>query len=239
MGGRIGVKSEVGAGSEFHFTIRAAAAEVPAATRRDLSGVQPSLRGKRVLVVDDNATNRRILTSHLGRLGDAARGPPDRPLEALDWIQAGERFDVGILDMHMPEMDGVTLARGDPGARRREPRCPWSSSPRSGGARRAPRSEGFAAYLHKPIKPSQLFDALVSVLAEQPVHVRERAARRGASSTRTWPAGTRCASSWPRTTSSTRRWRSGSSGRWATGPTWPPTGSRPSTRSSGRPTTWS
>ncbi|MCI0345885.1 MAG: ATP-binding protein, partial [Chloroflexi bacterium] len=61
MGGRISVTSEVGQGSEFRVTIRAAAAEVPVSTRRDLSGVQPSLRAKRVLVVDDNATNRRIL----------------------------------------------------------------------------------------------------------------------------------------------------------------------------------
>src|SRR5262249_36497891 len=61
MGGRIVATSEVGRGSDFHFTVRAAQAAVPATTRRDLSGVQPALHGKRVLVVDDNATNRRIL----------------------------------------------------------------------------------------------------------------------------------------------------------------------------------
>ncbi len=61
-------------------------------------------------------------------------------------------------------------------------------------------AEGFAAYLHKPIKPSQLFDALVSVLAEQPVPCGS-GGWRGASSTRTWPAVTRSGSSWPRTTS--------------------------------------
>ena len=69
MGGRIGVTSETGAGSEFRFTIRAAAAEAPVPTRRDLSGVQPPLRDKRVLIVDDNATNRRILATHLDRWG--------------------------------------------------------------------------------------------------------------------------------------------------------------------------
>ena len=70
-----------------------------------------SRRGKRVLVVDDNATNRRILTSYLGTWGMPAR-ETGSPGEALAWIQAGDRFDVAILDMHMPEMDGAALARG-------------------------------------------------------------------------------------------------------------------------------
>ena len=173
MGGRISVTSEVGVGSEFRFAVRApAAAEAPAPDRRDLSGVQPALRGKRVLVVDDNATNRRIVNTHLGNWGLPARAT-ESPLEALRWIEAGERFDVAILDMHMPEMDGVTLAR----AIRQQPA--GASLPlilfTSLGRREArAESEGFAAYLHKPIKPSQLFDALVSILADQPVHVPDR-----------------------------------------------------------------
>ncbi|HSE05399.1 MAG TPA: GAF domain-containing protein, partial [Methylomirabilota bacterium] len=116
MGGRITVTSEVGAGSEFRFTIRAAVAQAPLPTRRDWTGVQPSLRGKRVLVVDDNATNRRILTSYLATWGMPARDTGS-PGEALEWIRAGERFDVAILDMHMPEMDGAALA----GAMRQHP----------------------------------------------------------------------------------------------------------------------
>ena len=99
------------------------------------------------------------------------------PLEALGWIQADERFDVGILDMHMPEMDGVALAR----AIREEPAgaaVPLVLFTSLGRREARAESEGFAAYLHKPIKPSQLFDALVSVLADQPVHVRERSVTR-------------------------------------------------------------
>ena len=110
MSGRIDVTSEVGTGSDFRFTIRAAAAEERAVPRRNLSGVQPSLRGKRVLVVDDNATNRRILTSYLDAWGMRPRASGS-PLEALGWVRGGEHFDVAILDMHMPEMDGVALAR--------------------------------------------------------------------------------------------------------------------------------
>jgi PAS domain S-box-containing protein len=176
MGGRIGVTSEVGAGSEFRFTIRAPVAEAPVPSRRDLSGVQPSLRGKRVLVVDDNATNRRILSSYLGAWGMLARATAS-PLEALAWVQAGERFDAGILDMHMPEMDGVALARA---IREQPDGAPLPLILFTSLGRREARAEeeGFAAYLHKPIKPSQLFDALASILAEQPVHVAPRGVAR-------------------------------------------------------------
>src|SRR5207344_2098729 len=126
--------------------------------------------------VDDNATNRRILTTHLDAWGMQPRASGS-PLEALAWIQVDERFDLGILDMHMPEMDGVALAR----AIREEPAgaaVPLVLFTSLGRREARAESEGFAAYLHKPIKPSQLFDTLVSVLADQPVHVRERSVTR-------------------------------------------------------------
>jgi PAS domain S-box-containing protein len=176
MGGRIAVSSEVDRGSEFRFTMRAHAVTAPATGRRDLTGVQPILRGKRALVVDDNATNRRILTAHLDAWGMRSQATGS-PAEALGWVRDGERFDVGILDMHMPEMDGVALARAirERATAEALPLILFTSL-----GRREARAEeaGFAAYLNKPIKPSQLFDALASVLAEQPVHVRERGAPR-------------------------------------------------------------
>ena len=172
MGGQISVTSEVGVGSEFRFTIKAGVALAPVPTRRDLSGMQPSLRGKRVLVVDDNATNRRIVTTHLDAWGMRARAT-ESPREALGWIRSGEGFDLGILDMHMPEMDGVTLARAIREHRPSET-LPLILFTSLGRRESRADSEGFAAYLHKPIKQSQLFDALVSVLAEQPVHVQAR-----------------------------------------------------------------
>jgi PAS domain S-box-containing protein len=172
MGGRITVKSEVGVGSEFRFAIRAAAAAAPVPSRRDLTGVQPSLRGKRVLAVDDNATNRRILASHLETWGVLVR-VTDSPREALGWVRSGERFDLGILDMHMPEMDGVALARA---IRETAPAPTLPLVLFTSLGRREARAEeaGFAAYLNKPIKPSQLFDALMSILGDQPVHVPQR-----------------------------------------------------------------
>ena len=110
MGGTMSVESRVGHGSEFRFTVRAPSAEGAVPPRRELRGTQPTLDGKRVLVVDDNETNRRILAAYLDAWGMAVR-MTGSPREALAWIQAGEPFDVGILDMHMPEMDGVALAR--------------------------------------------------------------------------------------------------------------------------------
>ena len=152
MGGRIDVTSEVGAGSDFRFTIRAAAAEVPAAPRRDLSGVQPSLRGKRVLVVDDNATNRRILTSHLDAWGMRPR--------AVRITPRGTRVDPGRRALRRRASWTCTCRRwtawpwpGRSGRSRRAPRCPWCSSRRSGGARRGPRARGSPRTSTSPSSP--------------------------------------------------------------------------------------
>ena len=110
---------------------------MPERTRRDLHGVQPRLDGKRVLIVDDNATNRRILTLQLHNWGMQTRDS-ETPAEALKWIKHGDPFDLAILDMHMPEMDGVTLARQDPQAAGCSKLCRWCCSPRSAGARPKP-----------------------------------------------------------------------------------------------------
>ena len=66
--------------------------------------------GKRLLIVDDNATNRRILTLQTRAWGMLPRETAS-PAEALGWIKRGDPFDAAILDMHMPEMDGLALAR--------------------------------------------------------------------------------------------------------------------------------
>jgi CheY-like chemotaxis protein len=89
----------------------------------------------------------------------------ESPNEALRWIEAGEGFDVAILDMHMPEMDGLALARRIRAARRALPLVLFSSL----GRREAGDTEGlFDAYLAKPIRQSHLFDTLVSLFAREP-----------------------------------------------------------------------
>ena len=168
MGGTMWVESELGHGSKFHFTVCATVA--PAPERAYLHEVQPVLHGKRLLIVDDNPTNRRILRLYAESWQmiprDAAAGD-----EALQWLAAGESFDLAVLDMQMPEMDGVQLAqriRKLPGAPAALPLVMLTSSGRHDSAGEA---DLFAAYLTKPIKPSRLFNILVSVFSGQPVRI--------------------------------------------------------------------
>jgi len=163
MGGKMWAQSDgPGKGSTFHFTIEVPTAQVSPTRTRDFVGLQPEIQGKRVLIVDDNATNRRVLELQTAKWGMQSRAT-ESPLEAVRWIEAGEAFDLAILDMHMPEMDGLTLARQ---IRDRRPVLPlvlFSSL----GRREAGDTEGlFSAYLAKPIRQSHLFDTLVSLLVK-------------------------------------------------------------------------
>jgi CheY-like chemotaxis protein len=135
---------------------------MPPARSRDFVGVQPELTGKRVLIVDDNATNRRILGLQTTKWGMTARDT-ESPLQAVRWLEAGEEFDLAILDMHMPEMDGLTLARQIRDRRATLPLVLFSSL----GRREAGDTDKlFSAYLAKPIRQSQLFDTLVGLLVK-------------------------------------------------------------------------
>ena len=177
MGGAMWVTSQgiPGQGSEFHFTIHASGA--PDATYDYLHETQPDLDGKRVLIVDDNETNRRILTLQTESWGMVPRAT-ESANEALSWLRSGERFAIGLLDMEMPEMDGLTLAR----------EIRWVSADMASGAegvgdfplvmlsslseREATRHAedepvAFAATLAKPIKPSQLFDVLAEIFGDE------------------------------------------------------------------------
>jgi len=162
MGGRMWAQSDgPGKGATFLFSIDAPIAQLPPARSRDFVGAQPELKGKRVMVVDDNATNRRVLNLQAMKWGMQPRAT-ESPREALRWLEDGEAFDLAILDMHMPEMDGAALARQ---IRARIPALPLVLFSSLG--RREPGSdEGlFDAYLGKPIHQSSLFDTLVGILA--------------------------------------------------------------------------
>src|SRR5574343_1134240 len=106
MGGKMWLESEPGMGSTFHFSVRLIQGEAIAAP-----GEGPQdITGRSVLIVDDNATNRRILCSMLASLG-ATSVEVDAGLAAIALLEAGRRFDCIILDAQMPEMDGYQLAR--------------------------------------------------------------------------------------------------------------------------------
>ena len=174
MGGTMWVESAgLGQGSTFFFTVAASLAASPQTARRELLGRQPALAAKRMLVVDDNATNRKVLALQTGKWGMASRDT-ESPAEALRWLHAGENFDVAVLDMHMPEMDGLTLAAEVHRLRPALPLVLFSSL----GRREAGDTEGlFNAYLSKPLRQSHLFDALVGLLGDDiaPVAAAPRA----------------------------------------------------------------
>ena len=158
MGGRIWAESEPGQGSAFHFSIVAEAVAVAATTRVDTG----ALGGKRVLIVDDNRTNRRILRIQAERWGMRARDTGS-PTEALEWIQRGDPCDIALLDYQMPDMDGFTLARELRGARGPESLALVLLSS-IGGALPPAQATAFAAVLSKPVKLSLLHDRLVEIL---------------------------------------------------------------------------
>ncbi len=164
MNGRIWVESEVGKGSVFHFTARFERAAAEAVD--EPSPAQLHLRGMRVLVVDDNATNRRILDEmllHWGLDPTPVDGAPGAMAALESARKAGQPFPLVLLDAQMPGTDGYALARRI----RRErgfgkPVLILLTS--SGHTDARARAAGITASLVKPVKQSDLFDTIVSAL---------------------------------------------------------------------------
>src|SRR5206468_2538721 len=163
MGGRMWVESEEGSGSTFHISLPAMAAGVP--VRFAEGDGLPRLEGRRILVVDDNATNREIV---IRQVRSWAMEPVAvaSAAEALALIEGGAKFDVAVLDMMMPEMDGLTLAR-EIRRHRVESDLPLLLLTSIGRLPELRSATEFAVQLSKPLKSSQLYDALMSVLAER------------------------------------------------------------------------
>jgi PAS domain S-box-containing protein len=171
MGGDLWVESEIGEGSTFHFSIFAEAIDAPKVKRAKLHGVQPALRGKRVLIVDDNETNRRILVLQTQSWGMIPT-ETGSPKEALKVIEAGAPFDVAILDMHMPDMDGMTLAE-EIRKHRDSDELPLVLFTSLGRREVGEERVEFAAHLTKPIKPSQLYNGLIEIFAGKVVSFKK------------------------------------------------------------------
>ncbi len=165
-GGEIGVKSRLGAGSEFWFTARlrrsAQATEAPAHEARRLA----------VPVVDDNATNRRILRYHLERYENSVVEAEDGP-RALEVLRsaaaAGLRFDVGVIDFQMPGLDGIELAeaiQADPSLAGLPLALLTSAFQQL--SQHELRQRGIGACLTKPVRPSDLLSCVAEIVGRAP-----------------------------------------------------------------------
>jgi signal transduction histidine kinase/DNA-binding response OmpR family regulator len=155
MGGKMWVESEEGRGSVFHFTIKGQEAFKP-----DGGQGGEVLAGRRVLVVDDLEVNRKIVERQLQGAGMLVR-VASSAMEALGWLVQGEIFDVGVLDMQMPGMDGAELANAIHGRKGCE-HLPLVLLTSLGS--REVGSNGFSAFLSKPVKSELLLRVLQQVL---------------------------------------------------------------------------
>jgi two-component system sensor histidine kinase/response regulator len=169
MGGRIWIESELGLGSHFHFTIPLVEAE-HLEKSPETDAAHQLLRGIKVLVIDDNRTNRRILDGLLRSWGMEPTSASDgvSGLEYLEQASArGERYGLILTDMHMPQMDGFGVVERI----KNDPLLPaatimmLSSGSHRGDAARC-QELGVAAYLLKPVRQNELREAISRALGE-------------------------------------------------------------------------
>jgi len=187
MGGQIAVSSRAGAGSSFEFTLRLPLAGAGAPVPAPAPAVVPnSLAGRRILIVEDNPTNRGILIQQIEGWG-ADCAAVDSGFAALDMLQAAAQadrpFEAALIDMKMPGMSGIELAERIKRAGALPPMrlCMLTSLSGARELARA-RAAGIDMYLEKPVRQNELRQSLARLLgaAQAPAPPAPRAARAGA-----------------------------------------------------------
>jgi|GEM_PF-1578670 len=173
MNGNMWVDSDYGHGSKFSFTV------LVNKIKEEKQGFSPKLSGKQALIVDDNATNRRILSMQVASWGMGSHAVENSD-DALKLIKNGEKFDIAILDYHMPEMDGLMLAF----ELRKLPQSqdmPIIMLTSAGNRDIVNETMGInlSAYLNKPVKQSQLYDILVNIFEKGEIGLVETSRKYG------------------------------------------------------------
>jgi PAS domain S-box-containing protein len=171
MGGKIGVESTPGVGSAFWFELKFERLEREKPVTAPLTLGPVNLTQARILIIDDNQTNRMILTKNVEALGSRADAVPSgaKGLEFLrNAHRAADPYHVVLLDMQMPGMDGEQTARAiksDPSVKEAKILILTSMGHRGDAGRLE--ALGCSGYLLKPVKQQMLFDAVVAVLGQE------------------------------------------------------------------------